>query len=192
MDQSDESSVRRDRIMNRLLTLGGLLFMATLATTAGSAQHPAMPSGMTHEEHLAEMQKEAGMKRRGAAAMGFDQDATAHHFVLKPAGGYIQVQANDPSDGASRDAIRTHLRAIADAFASGDFSKPFMTHAGNPPGVEAMTRLKAAIRFTFEEIEAGGRVQIATADATAVKAVHDFLRYQIKEHATGDRLDVQE
>jgi hypothetical protein len=166
--------------------------MVTLAATVGSAQHPAMPPGMTHEEHLAQMQKEAEMKRRGAAAMGFDQDATTHHFVLRPTGGYIQVQANNPADGANRDAIRTHLRAIADAFASGDFSKPFMTHAETPPGVEAMERRRTTIRFSFEEIEAGGRVKITTADATALKAVHDFLRYQIKEHATGDPLDVQE
>ena len=177
--------------MNCLLTFGGSLLMATLAATAGSAQHPAMPAGMTHEEHLAQMQKEADMKRRGAAAMGFDQDATTHHFVLTSTGGYIQVQVNNPADGANRDRIRTHLRAIADEFASGDFSKPLMTHAENPPGVEAMKRSKAAIRFAFEESETGGRVTITTADMTALTAVHDFLRYQIKEHATGDRLDVQ-
>jgi hypothetical protein len=177
--------------MNCLLTFGGSLLMATLAATVGSAQHPAMPSGTTHEEHLAQMQKEAEMRRRGAASMGFDQDATTHHFVLTSTGGYIQVQVNKPTDGANRDAIRTHLRAIADEFASGDFSKPLMTHAETPPGVQAMTRSKAAISFAFEEIETGGRVKITTADVTALKAVHDFLRYQIREHATGDRLDVQ-
>ena len=36
------------------------------------AQHSAMPPGMSHEEHLAQIQKEAELKKRGAAVMGFD------------------------------------------------------------------------------------------------------------------------
>ncbi|PYR73529.1 MAG: hypothetical protein DMF86_20265 [Acidobacteria bacterium] len=31
-----------------------------------------------------------------------------------------------------------------------------------------------------------GRVRITTKDARALEAVHAFLRYQIKEHRTGD------
>ena len=177
--------------MNRLATVAGSLLIAMLGATKGSAQHPAMPAGMTHEEHLAQRQREAEMKRRGTAAMGFDQDATTHHFVLDPTGGYIQVQANNPADSANRDAIRTHLTAIADEFAAGDFSKPIMTHVENPPGVQTIQRLKASIRFNFEEVEAGGRVRIRATDSDALKAIHDFLRFQIKEHATGDSLEVQ-
>jgi len=66
-----------------------------------------------------------------------------------------------------------------------------MTHAENPPGVESMRRLKAVIRFTFEQTEFGGRVRIATADADALKVIHDFVRYQITEHRTGDPLTIQ-
>jgi hypothetical protein len=36
----------------------------------------------------------------------------------------------------------------------------------------------------------GARVRIATANAEAVEAIHDFLRYQIKDHQTGDSLEV--
>ena len=39
-------------------------------------QHPSMPAGMSHEEHQKQMQKDADLKRRGEAAMGFDQDKT--------------------------------------------------------------------------------------------------------------------
>ena len=35
--------------------------------------HPSMPPGMSHEEHMKQMSKDAEMKRRGDAAMGFDQ-----------------------------------------------------------------------------------------------------------------------
>jgi hypothetical protein len=171
--------------------IGATPLIALLTTATGWAQHASMPAGMTHEEHLSQMQKASALKRRGAVAMGFDQDATTHHFGLTPNGGFIQVQANDSADATNVAAIRSHLRAIADAFAAGDFSSPVMTHEETPPGVPDMQRLTAAITFRFVETERGGRVQIATTSAAALSAVHDFLRYQIKEHGTGDSLAVQ-
>ncbi len=48
-----------------------------------------------------------------------------------------------------------------------------------------------SIRFTFEEIESGGRVRITTADPEALMSVHEFVRYQITEHRTGDPLTIQ-
>ena len=98
------------------------------------AQHSDMPAGMTHEQHLAEMKKDAGLKARGARAMGFDQDKATHHFRLTDSGGIIEVEANDPRDLVMRDSIRTHLSTIAREFASGNFDKPFATHAEVPPG----------------------------------------------------------
>jgi len=34
-------------------------------------------------------------------------------------------------------------------------------------------------------------VRISTKNPTALKAIHDFLRFQIKEHKTGDSLDIR-
>lgn len=177
--------------MNRLLMVGGLLLDVVVTAAAASAQHPAMPPGMSHEAHLAQIQKAADMKKRGVAAMGFDQGATTHHFGLTTTGAFIQVQVNDPADVANRDTIRAHLKEIAADFARGDFSKPFLTHDETPPGVETMRRVKAVIEFSFEETESGGRVRITTADAEALNGIHDFVRYQIKEHRTGDSLNIQ-
>src|ERR1700704_864870 len=87
------------------------------------AQHPAMPAGMTHEEHLAQMEKDRELKKRGAAAMGFDQETTTHHFRLSASGGSIEVLANEAGDTAGRDQIRAHLKDIAIQFARGDFAK---------------------------------------------------------------------
>ena len=43
--------------------------VAVACTTEGvRAQHPAMPPGMTHEEHLAQMQKDTELKKRGGDA----------------------------------------------------------------------------------------------------------------------------
>ena len=169
--------------------------LVTIAVVAAGsrarAQHPAMPVEMTHEEHLAQMKKDAEMKQRGAQAMGFDQETTAHHFRLTKAGGRIEVSTTAPADIAGRDQIRSHLKEIAGEFAKGNFEKPFMTHAEVPPGVEAMKQMVGKIRYSFTATARGGVVRIETDDAAARRAVHEFLRYQIAEHATGDPLTVR-
>jgi hypothetical protein len=137
------------------------------------------------------MKEDGEMKHRGAEAMGFDQDTTTHHFRLTETGGVIEVSTNAAADTAGRDQIRSHLTEIAAEFAKGNFEKPFMTHAGVPPGVETMKRLAGQIRYAFEATLRGGLVRIATDDAAARRAVHEFLRYQITEHATGDPLVVR-
>jgi hypothetical protein len=164
------------------------LVIATVAT--GSAQHSAMPPGMTHDAHQAQMTTDRELKKRGASAMGFDQDAATHHFRLFADGGGIEVASNDPGDIAGRDQIRRHLQEIAAAFANGNFAKPFMTHGEVPPGVKTMQARKDTLTFQYEETPGGGLVRINTANAKARQAVHDFLRYQIREHATGDPLTV--
>jgi hypothetical protein len=169
-----------------------VVFSMSLASTtsAAFAQHAAMPPGMTHEEHLAQMAKDAALKGRGAVAMGFDQDKTTHHFRLYATGGAIEVVANDAADVTTLSQVRTHLKEIAGEFATADFAKPFATHGEVPPGVRTMQAQRSALAFQYEDTPAGGRVRIATSDATVIQAVHEFLRYQIREHATGDPLTV--
>lgn len=162
-----------------------------LVSSTVRGQHPQMPPGMTHEQHLAQIQKDEEMKKRGATAMGFDQDAVTHHFLLKPTGGAIEVQVRDPLDTKSLDAIRTHLRDIATQFAAGHFDAPFATHGEVPPGVPAMQQLKSTITYSYGQTASGGRVEIVTQNAAALAAVHEFLRYQIAEHHTGDPLMIE-
>jgi len=168
-----------------------LAFIIGAVTVRMRAQHPAMPPGMTHEEHLAQMQKDAELKQRGADAMGFDQDKTAHHFRLYRTGGAIEVVTKDPADHVSPVQIREHLKTIAEQFAAGDFGKPLATHGELPPGVRTMQERRPSLTFTYEELPGGARVQIAAADANTTNAVHEFLRYQIHEHKTGDPLTIK-
>jgi hypothetical protein len=163
---------------------------AAFTVAAMFAQHSEMPPGMTHEEHLAQMQKDGELKTRGAAAMGFDQDGAAHHFRLYATGGAIEVAASDAADQTTVGQVRTHLREIAGQFAAGNFGKAFATHGEMPPGVLTLERRKDAIAFRYEEMATGGRVRITTSDAEGTDAIHEFLRYQIREHATGDPLTV--
>ena len=135
-------------------------------------------------------QHHADVNKRGDQAMGFSHEKTTHHFRLKPNGGTIEVTANDPNDGASRDQIRHHLAHVAEQFSKGDFSLPMFTHGEAPPGTAEMTRLKEDIKYTFEAIDRGGRVLISSDNTEAIDAIHEFLRFQIKDHKTGDSLDV--
>jgi len=132
------------------------------------------------------------MTHRGDAVMGFDQASTAHHFRLYADGGAIEVSVKDPVHTRDLAAIRTHLSHIAEMFADGNFDAPMLVHDSTTvPGTARMSEQKDAIRYAYTDTPAGGRVLITTTDAAALAAVHEFLRYQIKEHKTGDALVAQ-
>jgi hypothetical protein len=160
--------------------------ISTIVLALVLAQHPAMPAGMSHEEHQKQMARDAELKKRGDAAMGFDQDATTHHFLITDDGGVIQVTVTNPRDTANRDAIRAHLEKIAQHFSAGLFDSPFATHGEVPPGVPVLQRRNAAVTYRYEAVDGGARVRIVSSDPQAVAAVKEFLRYQIREHKTGD------
>lgn len=145
---------------------------------------PATSDTSGHDAHL------AAINTRGEKAMGFLQSETTHHFILKPDGGVIQVEINDPKDAENRDRIRQHLAHIARMFAAGDFDTPMLVHERVPPGVPVMRRLKSEIRYVYEETGGGARVRIKTKSAAALAAIQEFLRFQITDHQTGDSLEV--
>jgi opacity protein-like surface antigen len=127
----------------------------------------------------------------GNAGMGFDQDKTAHHFLPTGTGGIIQVAANSGTDTVSVAEIRKHLQHIRHAFESGDFNIPAFVHDQTPPGVPTMTRLKDQLHYEYQEMDNGGRVVIRTQNAEARSALYEFLKFQIREHRTGDPLEVK-
>jgi hypothetical protein len=127
---------------------------------------------------------------RGDHAMGFSHEKTAHHFLLRHDGGAIEIAANAAADSASTHAIREHLASIHKKFAAGDFEIPMFIHETVPQGAETMKRLRSQIRYRFEETDRGARINITSANPQAVAAIHQFLRFQIEEHRTGDPLSV--
>jgi len=191
--------------MSRRPLAATTLAAALLATAAFAAD--AAPDGMPancpmHAQHMAEKaaREKAGahdhsamnahdhtaMNARGEQGMGFSQTATTHHFVLTAAGGEIRVEANDPADAASRDQIRGHLVEIARSFTAGDFAIPMFVHSQTPPGVPTLVRLRGAVDYLYADLARGGRVEIQTTNPEALEAIHQFLRFQIEEHQTGD------
>ena len=126
------------------------------------------------------------MMKRGDAGMGFSQDKSTHHFLLLKDGGTIQVNANDPKDNASRDHIRMHLSHVAEMFSAGNFNVPMFIHDTTLPGVPTMKQLHQEIHYRYQQTDTGGKIDIETANPKAQEAVHEFLRFQIAEHKTGD------
>jgi hypothetical protein len=127
-----------------------------------------------------------GVNERGDQAMGFSHDKATHHFVLYSDGGAIEVNANDATDTETRDQIRMHFTHITKMFADGNFSIPMLIHQENPPGADVMKRLRDHITYRFEETPQGGRIRITSSNAEALKGIHKFLVFQIKDHQTGD------
>lgn len=155
-----------------------------LAAANAGAQHSMSHSHDQHKHH-------SEVNRRGDEAMGFSHKKTAHHFILKSDGGFIDVAANEAADKESSEQIRLHMKEIERLFAAGDFTKPMHTHGKMPPGASEMVKLKSEISYRYEETERGGRVVIETRNANALRAVHEFLRFQIEDHKTGNSLEVQ-
>jgi hypothetical protein len=128
----------------------------------------------------------AQVDARGDKVMGFDHAKTTHHFLLSAAGGSIEVTANSGEDKESSDAIRGHLTHIAQMFSDGDFEAPMLVHDRVPPGVDVMKKKKDGIQWKYEPIENGARIVASTKDPEALSAIHEFLRFQIADHSTGD------
>jgi hypothetical protein len=53
-----------------------------------------------------------------------------------------------------------------------------------------MTKLHSEIHYLYQQTDSGGKIMIETANPKALEAVHEFLRFQITEHKTGDSTKV--
>jgi hypothetical protein len=155
------------------------IFVALLALAFSTSAQQKNDQAKPDEHHC-------DMMKRGDQAMGFSHEKTTHHFLLSADGGSIEIQANDPKDTASQNQIREHLGHIVKMFAAGDFEIPMFIHDTTPPGVPVMKKLRDQIQYTFEAMDRGGRVRITSKNAEALDAIHDFLRFQISDHQTGD------
>jgi hypothetical protein len=177
------TTVTHSALLVLLVASGGYATQEAARTTDQSSSCPMHAKHTAHAHH-------DGVNARGDKAMGFSHTRTTHHFRLAAKGGSIEVGVNDPGDAESLGQIRSHLRTIAKAFSEGRFDTPMAVHDRVPPGVPVMRQRKGEIAYTYEETESGGRVRIVTENPEALSAVHEFLRFQIEDHRTGDPIDV--
>ena len=152
--------------------------VAVLFLAAGTLSHGGNEPCPVHA------QDGASVDSRHEQVTGIPKEVAEHHFALSRDGGSIRLGTR--ADGPAREQIRAHLKAIAKAFAAGDFSMPRRIHDVLPPGAAIMRERKDVITYVYAPEPEGGVVKITTTDAEARAAIHAFLRFQIRDHGTGD------
>jgi Spy/CpxP family protein refolding chaperone len=173
-----------------------LAILAALLLLSGAAwSQQAEPCPM-HEHHMGQMGspqagahaegQHAGMSHPGDQAMGFSPTAITRHFLIIDDGGSMVIEANDPADAATRDAVRAHLATMAKALAAGDFSAPSFVNQPTAPGAATVQQLASQIRFTYMDTERGGQVHVSTDSSEARAAIHQLIEFQIQQHHTQD------
>jgi hypothetical protein len=162
-----------------------LLVLLVAAPVTAQQKKGAHPDSV-HARHHARDTTFAALQARGLSAMGVDQYTSVHTFDVLEDGGRIALErAVDDAEGV--EAIRTHLREIAEAFRAGDFATPFFVHDGEVPGTRVMARKKAAIEYVFRPLERGGEVLLTTRDREALAAITEFMRFQREAHRASGR-----
>ncbi len=170
------------RPMTRTQIVLALIILAS-PSSACRTQTPDRPAHERAGDTRADSAFSA-LQQRGAQVMGVDQHTSSHQFEVLPDGGRIALE-RDVDDTAGVRTIRAHLRGIARAFATGDFSPSASVHAQTVPGTALMRARRGSIRYDFRELPRGGEVRITTTDPAALRAVHEFLGFQRGEHRVG-------
>lgn len=172
--------------MKRVLAVT-LLLVAPLAI-AQSEKKPACPM---HAQHMARRSPD-GSAEHGAKVdqrhdtFGMSHATTRHAFRLFKDGGAIELRASNATEQKTVAAIRNHIAEIAAAFARNDFTTPAFVHGATPAGIPEMQRLYKKITYTSKELPEGAAIRITTRNPAALSAVHEFMKFQIIEHRTGD------
>lgn len=165
-----------------LMMLAAHLLVAGLVASVQDHDHASCPMARSHATR-------DQVHHRHDEATGVSHEDAVHHFRLAEDGGSIHLEVKDAGRIETRARIREHLQVVARAFAAGDFSVPLSIHAQVPPGAEVMKKRKRAIRYAYSPSERGGVVRISTRDAQALEAVHQFLRFQSRDHGTNDPVE---
>ena len=168
----------------------GVVMVFGLAAAASLWGTPSAPAAQAGDHascpHMAKDAHAAGVDHRHDETTGMAGDTSVHHFDVTSRGGVIRLEAAEAAEETARDQARAHLEHVAQSFAAGDFAMPMFIHGQVPPGASTMARLRDSIRYRYEPTDRGGRVTIDTANREAKKAIHEFLRFQIRDHHTQD------
>jgi len=156
----------------RLGTLAALVAVSPLYAQSTGTVRPRTPPPDTGF---------AAMQDRGKKAMGVDQYTSSHTFDALPTGGRIEL-VRDTNDSVGVAQIRAHIREIARAFGSGDFTTPAFVHMQTVPGTKTMREKRTLIRYEARDGPRGAELLIRTNDAQALAAIHEFLAFQRGEH----------
>ncbi len=148
---------------------GLVLLLVLPAAARAQATPPAVPDTAR-----------AVIQQRAAEVIGVSDAPAAQVFEALPNGGTIEIQLS-AEDSASAGVVRNRLRAIVQAFSSGDFDSPVNARLLSAPGARIMSDRRRAIRYDFRVLPRGAALRISTSDPTARKAIWDFIAFQRNE-----------
>jgi hypothetical protein len=128
----------------------------------------------------------AALQARGERATSVNRHTSTHLVDALADGGRIELQRG-VDDPAAVDRIRHHLREIAKAFASGDFSLPALVHMRRIPGMAVMAERRDRIEYVYRDLPRGGELRLVTNDPDAIRAIHEFVTFLREHHQAGGR-----
>ncbi len=102
-----------------------------------------------------------------------------HRATALADGGRFEVQAA-ADDAASVKLLQDHVRDFSVQLASATLTADQMKCA---PGLEALVASRKSITFSFTELPRGASLNLATSDAKAVRAIHEFIASHAAPHA---------
>jgi len=129
---------------------------------------------------------ESEMNARFSKVLGTDVDKVVQHYYLVKMGGVIELTAKDPNDTATITALRKYLEAQKALYEKGKNDSDAEVHGKIPDGLATMKKMRNDITFYSTETDSGAVLRMFSVNDQARQAVHDFMKFQISEHKTGD------
>ncbi|MGH8123003.1 MAG: c-type cytochrome [Rudaea sp.] len=127
-------------------------------------------------------QRQAEVSARGPDVMPFSLDATQHVFEKTSSGGTQRVLARE-GHPEQVGQIREHLKSIAQAFTTHDFSGPTHIHGASMPGLaELKVAPNGELSVSYRDIDNGGEVTYRTTTEALREAVHRWFDAQLADH----------
>lgn len=156
----------------RQSTKPALFCLAILCASLPANAEPASPARL---DEVAE---------RGAMVMPFSLDKTTHVFSKTESGGRQEIIAKDGKDTAQIQLIHQHLSALAQGFTQGNFTGPARIHGQTMPGLSTLqTAQPGQVKYTYEDLPDGGRIDYASDDPALIAAIHQYFDAQLSDHA---------
>ncbi len=160
-----------------------LLFFAALAAVLACGTGRSSPPTDSADAIATSDSAFQAMDHRHGDVVGVDPSALEHEFVLVSGGGDV-ILGLQTDDEVLISQARIHIGTVADAFRRGDFAIPGFIHDKPAAGTDVMTRKRALITYTVDDIPDGAALRIRSNDPEAVRAIREFIEFQIEEHRT--------
>lgn len=113
----------------------------------------------------------------------YSPDNTLQTFSKTVHGGVQHVVVKPGADAKVIGAIQAHLRQLAGAFASGDFSASERMHGAAMPGLATLKGAKPdEIRYEYRALPNGAQIHYSSEYPQLVQALHEWFDAQTQAH----------